>query len=278
MRPLGTEASPIEDPLSYPGRTPRDSAVLTPDGVGGIRVRHDRPLASAVVDGAAGGGTLADLLARCGADGMDERRAVLCIGSNASPAQLRHKFAAAEVAVTTPMIRIEVRGMVPGVSAHISRPGYLPASPVIAPRERAELFVIWLDRSQLGAMDATEGTYARRVLRLDGADGGPVRVHGPVPEWGRTCDLYASERGVLVADGEPVRLRQQRALQAVLRDRVPGVADLMGADPATWIARASDLRTRERVRQSLEAEGMVRPQPYFEALPHADDPWLSARR
>ena len=73
----------------------------------------------------------------------DDRAPVLAGGSNACPGQLRHKMAES--------------GLDVGVSAHVSRFGYVSASPVKAPRALSELFVIWLDRRQLEVIDASEG-------------------------------------------------------------------------------------------------------------------------
>ncbi|MER6082084.1 hypothetical protein ABT156_27935, partial [Streptomyces sp. NPDC001833] len=126
---LGLDEAPRDHPLTYPGVWPTDSGLLDGDRL--------LPLDRLVHDG--------------------DRVPVLAVGSNASPAQLQHKMAESGVIGQIPMVRTRVSGLDVGVSAHVSRLGYVSASPVASPSAVRELFVLWLDGRQLGVVDASEG-------------------------------------------------------------------------------------------------------------------------
>ncbi|MFD5495278.1 hypothetical protein ACFYY3_23455 [Streptomyces sp. NPDC001812] len=128
LRALGLAEAPREHPLRYPGPWPRESGLLDGDRL--------LPLDRLV---------------------HEDRVPVLAFGSNASPGQLRHKVARFGISSPVPMVRARVTGVDVGVSAHVSRMGYVSASPLKAPGVERELFVIWLDAEQLSAIDASEG-------------------------------------------------------------------------------------------------------------------------
>ncbi len=128
LRALGLDGVPREEPLLYPGAWPRESGVLHGDRL----LPPDRLT-------------------------YEDRTPVLAIGSNASPGQLRHKMAEFGIESPLPMVRSRVTGLDVGVSAHVSRMGYVSASPVSAPGTVRELFLLWLDAEQLAVIDASEG-------------------------------------------------------------------------------------------------------------------------
>src|SRR5690242_19265994 len=128
LEELGLAEAPLEHPLLYPGAWPAESGLLHGDRM--------LPLERLV---------------------YDDRVPVLTVGSNASPAQLRHKMTESGIGAPVPMVRARVRGIEVGVSAHVSRAGYVSASPVKAPWAARGLFVIWLDAPQLSVIDASEG-------------------------------------------------------------------------------------------------------------------------
>jgi hypothetical protein len=234
----GPGRDPISDPLVYPGRLPAGSGLLTGDdflplreGSGGRRLPDGRSLDEALPGG----------LAR--------RHPVLAVGSNGSPAQVRRKLTGrAEVLV--PMTYAEVTGLLPGVSAHVSRPGYVPAAPVLAPGATVRLLVLWLDGAQLAVVDATEPNYRR--LRLPAT----VRVRAE----GAACTVYAGRHGCLTdRRGRPFRLTGQAALIAALIADLPGLGRLAGTDdPAEFAARTRrDPELREAIRLLWRREGRV---------------------
>jgi len=100
LEALGLAEIPREHPLSYPGAWPEESGLLDGDRL--------LPLSRLV---------------------YEDRVPVLAVGSNACPAQLRHKMAQSGVSGTIPLVKARVGGIGVGVSAHVSLMGYVSASP-----------------------------------------------------------------------------------------------------------------------------------------------------
>ncbi|MFJ9348031.1 hypothetical protein [Streptomyces sp. NPDC101237] len=209
---LGLDRAPRDHPLAYPGLWPADSGLLDGDRL--------LPLERLVPD--------------------DGRVPVLAVGSNASPAQLRHKMAESGVAGPIPMVRTQVTGVDVGVSAHVSRLGYVSAAPLRSPASVRELFVVWLDGPQLEVIDASEGVplpggnFGRAWLpaphvRVAVADGTELPgVHA-----------YVNRHGVLHdGTGAPRRHPGQRALLAGLLRESAELRKLFGATPEEFCARA----------------------------------------
>ncbi|MFJ3640637.1 hypothetical protein ACIPRD_12860 [Streptomyces sp. NPDC090108] len=128
LEELGLAEAPRDHPLLYPGAWPTGSALLCGDRM--------LPLDRLV---------------------HDDRVPVLAVGSNACPGQLRDKIGRFADDRSVPMVRTRVSGLAVGVSAHVSRMGYVSASPVRSPGSSAELFVLWLTPWQLAVVDASEG-------------------------------------------------------------------------------------------------------------------------
>jgi hypothetical protein len=80
-----------------------------------------------------------------------DRFPVLSVGSNTSPAQLDRKFRLRGVWPMVPLVKVQVYGIIPGVSAHVSKPGYVPATCVVAPGAVTGLFMAWLGAVELEA-------------------------------------------------------------------------------------------------------------------------------
>jgi hypothetical protein len=259
MRPEADlfEGDPLTDPLTYPGRIPAASGILI-DGT-------FRPLNAVAGAGpahwAVSPTTLAALLDQLGSP-LSSRVPVLAVGSNASPSQLRRKFAGRPVHPAVPLTLAEVTGIVPGVSAHVSKPGYIPAAPATVPGAISRAFVIWLDAAQLRALDETEPNYWRRTLA---ADAFPVKlVSGIVlPK----CFIYVGRHGCLAdAAGHPRRMVDQRALIQELLDESARLRGLCGETLAEFVARAQDPAVRDAVRQTFILEGSVLAQPGLDRL------------
>ena len=255
---LGLATSPLDDPLSYPGRLAPWSGLLVGDhflAVGGIDGRDpaehlvviDEPIPGFDADLRRSQLTLRRALARLGVAGPDDRAPVLSFGSNASPGQMRAKLVRAGVSTVLPMIMASVDGWRPTVSAHVSRPGYLPITACRDERARGVATVILLcDPEQLAAVDRTEANYQR----IGGIDG--VVVDG-----GRTmtgCHLYLGEHGALGDHrGRPVRWRSERAAIETVIALLPALAARSIRSPADFVARCrvgAMLRTwvRDRLR------------------------------
>ncbi|MFH9817224.1 hypothetical protein [Streptomyces sp. NPDC017230] len=229
---------PREEPLLYPGVWPRESGLLDGDRL----LPLDRPVHEDRVD----------------------RVPVLAIGSNASPGQLRHKMAEFGIDSPIPMVKARVTGVDVGVSAHVSRMGYVSASPVGAPGLVRELFVLWLDAEQLAVIDASEGVpmatgnFDRAWLcgpgvRVEQAEGDGTAVL-------RGAYAYVNRHGVLRGGtGAPRRHPgDQRTLITELLQGSARLRELFGVTPEEFCARArADRRLCERGTRLFAEEKRV---------------------
>ncbi|WP_155059209.1 hypothetical protein [Streptomyces blattellae] len=211
LESLGLAEAPRDHPLLYPGVWPTESGLLDGDRL--------LPLDRLV---------------------HEDRVPVLAVGSNASPAQLRHKMAEAQIASTVPMVKARVTGVEVGVSAHVSRMGYVSASPFEAPGRVRELFVTWLDAEQLAVVDASEGVPLR--------DGNYGRAWLPATEVlveltdGTALPgayVYVNRRGVLHdGTGVPRTHPGQRPLLTELLTGSARLRELFGVTPEDFCTRA----------------------------------------
>ncbi|MBV7696330.1 hypothetical protein [Streptomyces sp. TRM70350] len=211
LEALGLAEAPREQPLSYPGAWPRESGLLDGDRL--------LPLERLV---------------------HEDRTPVLAVGSNACPGQLRHKLRESGIRSPVPMVKARVTGIDVGVSAHVSRMGYVSASPVHSPLALRELFVIWLDAEQLAVVDASEGVPLPRGnfdrawlpapdVRIEVADG--TTLPGAY--------VYVNRHGVLRDGTEAPRSHPgQRALLTELLVGLPRLRELFGSTPEQFCARA----------------------------------------
>jgi hypothetical protein len=158
-----------------------------------------------------------------------------------------------------------VSNLVPGVSAHVSKPGYIPAVPVKVRGAASRLSVLWLDNVQLRILDETEPNYWRRRLP---AESFPVRLESGValPK----CFLYVGKHGCLVdTQGQPRRLTDQWTLIQELLDESPLLRKLCGKSPEEFVARVQNSQTREAVRRTFATEGRVAAQSDLTQLPES---------
>ncbi|MGW3103273.1 hypothetical protein [Streptomyces sp. NPDC001100] len=227
LETLGLARAPREFPLDYPGVWPTASGLLVGDRL--------LPLDSHVT--------------------YEGRTPVLAIGSNASPAQLRHKMAECGIDSPVPMVKVRVTGVGVGVSAHVSRVGYVSASPVNSPGVVRELFVTWFDAQQLAVVDASEEAYDRAWLtgpgfRFTSSDSG---------ESLRGAYVYVNRHGVLRnGTGAPRRHPGQRTLLTELLAASPELRTLFGRTPEEFCARArADRELCERGTRLFREEGLV---------------------
>jgi hypothetical protein len=226
LEALGLAEAPRDRPLNYPGVWPEESGLL----VGDRLLPLDRVT-------------------------YEDRTPVLAIGSNACPGQLRHKMAEFGITSPVPMLKVRVTGIDVGVSAHVSRMGYVSASPVNAPGVVRELFVTWFDARQLAVVDASEGAYDRAWL--PGSSGFRFEPDGERPLPG--AYVYVNRHGVL-HDGTDVPRRHpgERALLTELLGGSAGLRKLFGRTPEEFCARArADLGLCERGTRLFAEEGLV---------------------
>ncbi|WP_229348227.1 hypothetical protein [Streptomyces sp. UNOB3_S3] len=267
LRALGLDVVPALRPLAYPGRPATEPALLTgpellpltpgPAPLGDWRPAGPDALEAPDAPDTSGGPSLDRALAALGRDPADRRHPVLAVGSNASPAQLAHKFAGAGLSAAVPLVPVRVGGVAVGCSGHIGRHGYVAAAPYAAPGARTTLVAGWLDGEQLAAVDATEFNY-RRVL-LPG-DRFPVTL--PSGERLRGAYLYVSKWGVLTGPPGGGAPRpgggDQSALLAALLAGSARLRALLGPGPRDWVERAAaDPELRKEGTRILAQEGWV---------------------
>ncbi len=217
-------------PWAYPGTASQHSGLL------------DGERFHAVADAA----MLDALLVRAGAAPVSERHLVVAVGSNASPAVMRRKLERGGVSTVVPFLKVTMSGVAVGHSAHVSPPGYIPATPYGDDSSTVALRATLLDDRQLERVDATEPKYRRRLL---GSSRCRLSFDGfecPDEVW-----LYESVCGVLTApESGPVPLTEQRRLMDLLRQQLSGWGDLVGGgsgeDVALRLAADPDLREASR--------------------------------
>ncbi|MEU4035566.1 hypothetical protein [Streptomyces collinus] len=212
LQELGLAEAPREHPLLYPGAWPAESGLLHGDRM--------LPLERLV---------------------YDDRVPVLTVGSNASPAQLRHKMTESGIGAPVPMVRTRVRGIEVGVSAHVSRAGYVSASPVKDPSAARELFVIWLDARQLTVIDASEGVpLPDGNFRRAWLPAPVVRVELPDGRVLPGAHVYVNRHGVLRGGARTPRRHpgDQHTLLTELLGASVALRDLLGFTPEEFSTRA----------------------------------------
>lgn len=211
LEALGLAEAPREHPLSYPGARPEESVLLDGDRL--------LPLTRRV---------------------YEDRVPVLAVGSNACPAQLRHKMAQSGVSGTIPMVRTRVLGLGVGVSAHVSVMGYVSASPFHAPGAVGELFLTWLDAEQLAVVDASEGVpVAEGAYDRAWLSASDVRIELDSGELLPGAHVYVNRRGVLHnGSGTPRPHLGERPLLASLLAGSARLRELFGETPEEFCARA----------------------------------------
>jgi hypothetical protein len=202
----GTSDASHIDPLHYPWDPPPTSGVIKGNDFLPLHLAPGRPLGQSHLRDRAEDSwsscCLDKALDEAGAAPLDSRVLVVSIGSNASPAVLRRKFAkyGHPVSRILPLIRGRLHNIGVGHSAHVSKAGYIAAAPYFRMGECARVWVSWLDGSQVVALDETEPNYRR--IQLDG-DACPLVVdNGERPE---TFSLFTSRWGVLT-DGKGGKL------------------------------------------------------------------------
>ncbi|MBB1253444.1 hypothetical protein H3146_08665 [Streptomyces sp. OF3] len=159
---------------------------------------------------------------------------------------------------------VRVSGLAVGLSGHLSRPGYVSASPCLRPGVVTPLTVTWLTSAQLAAVDATElPNYWRAFLPMadvpvSTTDGRPLPVDG--------VHVYVNARGLLShSDGSPRRTADQWTVISSLLAESARLRSLFGPTPESWVSRAlADPGLSAQGTAAFHAEGWVRPHNDFQ--------------
>lgn len=256
MTPVGA-LDPISAPLTYPGAAPDDPAVLvTATDVLCVRPsRIAQPGQWRVRLSPTTDVSLDEVLIEREAVPMGSRIPVLAVGSNAAPAQIRRKFMIMDRPTMVPITKVTVCGLSIGVSAHVGKAGYVPATPVPDPSAKTHMWVTWLTSKEIIAMDLTEPNYDRVPV----PDTCSVRLLSGQAVSG--CLLYVSRHGFLTesgSSGEPRKLIDQPNLISNLLADLPVLTDLVGTSPKEWVSRAQDERVRDEIRNQFRLAGITR--------------------
>lgn len=264
LEALGLAQIPAVQPLSYPGRPISEPSLLHGNELLPLRVSqfplHHWKLASSPESEGAPSATpalsLDEVLTANGQAPIAERYAVLSVGSNASPAQLRNKLRTRGIPVMVPMLPIHVQGIGVGYCAHIYPAGYVATAPFVDKSADCTLVVTWLDAEQFRAVDETEIPFYKKALVPGSAF--PLRLPS-----GAALDsvfLYASAVGILTESGTAPRraVGSQHSLLSELLALSPRLQEAMGPDPDTWVRRAAQSADARAVgSQILQDEGWV---------------------
>ncbi|MFI9547332.1 hypothetical protein ACIHAR_25955 [Streptomyces sp. NPDC052016] len=152
------------------------------------------------------------------------------------------------------MVKARVTGIDVGVSGHVSRMGYVSASPVNDPGVIREFFLIWLDDDQLAAVDATEPNVDR--VRLPASE-----VEIAFEDGGRAPEtfVHVNRHGVPHnGDAAPHSHPGQHALITELLRGSAELRRLLGDTPEKFCARArADARLCRRGTRLFAQEGLV---------------------
>lgn len=202
--------------------------------------------------------SLDELLAAAALAPCAERRLVVAVGSNASPAVMARKLGAAGVSMTVPFLAVVVTGLTVGHSAHVSRAGFFAAAPFLADGAATRTFGSILDDEQMSALDRTEPNYERRTL---GSQRCPIEVDGG--QRPGAFMVYDSRWGVVGIPGRPPwPLSPQEELFSRLVRHCAAFAEWVGPSSGpreVMSALAADGDLRTRVREMLQADGWARP-------------------
>jgi hypothetical protein len=161
------------------------------------------------------------------------RRPVLAVGSNASPAQLRHKLESEpDLLASLPVTRAIVTGLVAAYTPYRAGYGSIPTTPHLGDDLRSLLSVLWLTDDQLDRLNETErGGYQVGLIGL------PEGVVATVDGVGDIADdllIYASVRGALLIDGAPAICSSFVAYQG--EELLPSLDQ---AEISAWLQKAA---------------------------------------
>ena len=248
-------------PWTYPGQPLEKSSLVSQGLLHSLEVAKDPPRrlgqARIVDEDDNMGGPLNEFLLNENAANVDQRALVVAVGSNASAVVMHRKFHDHNVSTTIPFVTATLHSVGIGHSAHVSRRGYIAATPVV--REGAMSFVVasMLDRQQLARLDSSEPNYVRRGLsgsqfRLE-LDGGelPSEFYIYVSKWDVLADTDDASAALTFGN--------QQTVYTALLTRSAALRDLLGTEDYQEAMRtaAADKTLRDQISELFEAEKLT---------------------
>jgi hypothetical protein len=228
----------LKEPWLYPGAPVRSGLLVDGELLGTSSLDH-----------------LDSALLRSNSAGVDDRALVVAVGSNASPAVMHRKFSLAQVSTVVPFVKATVAGIGVGHSAHVGKPGYVPAAPFLAPIATTSVVAALLDASQMKTLDDTELNYVR--AGLSSGEFGLRFESGEVPE---SFSIYVSRWGLVRGEAEdPLPISSQSDVFAHLRRRSAAFARFASTDGTETVMRrlAAGAQHREDLRHAWAEEELV---------------------
>jgi len=202
---------------------------------------------------------------------------VLAVGSNASVAQMQHKYVQEPRRFAYPQFFAAVTGLDVGYAPMVAGYGAVPATAVPHPGATAQIAVQYLDETAVALLDATEGGYDR--VRLSPSQG--VQVVLPNGDSLDCVDVYVARGGYLGDSGGPWLLGSgpgrldQRAVMARLLDEtiangqdVDGLVGELVAVPDEPELTADGTQLAELLRRGIDQLGCSTPSPYLDSSLH----------
>jgi hypothetical protein len=261
-------------PLSYPGETAEHSMLVLPGCSHPLTLLPGRRLGQARSrlcanctknDGFERPSLNYELLMNNAAN-IDSRFPVVAVGSNASPAVMRGKMDRVGMRSVFPFVTAGLQNINVGHSAHVGKPGYIPAAPFHSQGHLLPVVVSWLDGTQLRHLDDTEPNYHRRLISstdyrlvLDGGE-----------ELSRFY-LYVSRWGILGESERFLDFHPQPDISAWLADK--GLSPWADHDPKEAARLLADSpKLRDDAREQLKLKGYSLPAGIVH-LPDADVPY-----
>lgn len=278
---FAAENAPRVRPLTYPGaRLPysalieseRARRLLRPDGrTPSWDDANPTSWAECVVESERAGEhpRLAEILDAFGDGTTADRIPVLAIGSNSSPAQLRHKFAAGGEHLLVPSFRARVTGVRAGFAPFFAPYGAVPATVVADARATTELAVQFLSPREVWLLDGTELPHYQRIQLGESHGVSAVletgerlsTVHAYVAVGGALGEADAPWIMGFPGDERPDDVAEshwmptQRALLSTLA-QLPGLDPDFALPPAQFAEHARTV-TWQRASEVLTAAGVV---------------------
>lgn len=233
-------------PLSYPGKRPDFSYCFYEDGIAPITFDKNEPHL--------GPFALDEFLQSIGQATLQERFAVLAVGSNACPGRLQEKYGGSSRPQAIPLLRGIITGIDSVYCADLADYGAIPSTCIASEGTTLESMVNLLSLDQLEAMNATEDGYDLMAL--------------PMPFVTSGCSLrnvyaYVHHR-ILLQDGQPVRLSDYAAQSArfcaynqeeILKCTRVSVARTLRSDFSDWhVQLRNDSALRNEFCLNLQEE------------------------